>query len=347
MPRGFNRSLNSVVEPDTGRWSAGRWFIVGAEGVSVIIDCELRHLRLVLATAHHRSFRGAALSLGKHPSCVSRRVRELEDHLGVSLFERCTSGVSPTIAGQRFLELIRPAVLRIDEAMRVAGSAGRAEIGTLRIGTIVTIAGGFLRRLVEVYCAKYPDVAVDIVDGGRDEHLAAIRMRELDVAFFPAANEISDCETIACWSERVHIALADRHPLSRRASLDWNELKDETFIVSKFEPGPEVYQYIVRRSSDYGVHPLVIPKPSLQETLMNLVALGQGITPVVASWKAVRLPGLTLRPLRDCADIVPFHGIWSPGNDNPALRRFLSLSRAAAKNSSLSGEPSRNPDPWR
>ncbi len=93
--------------------------------------------------------------------------------------------------------------------------------------------------------------------------------------------------------------------------------------MSKSEPGPEVHDYIVRRSADYSTYPDVEVKAAQQETLMNLVSLGQGITLVASAWTAIKVPGLVLRPLTARADIVPFSIIWSSTNDNPALLRFL------------------------
>ena len=63
---------------------------------------------------------------------------------------------------------------------------------------------------------------------------------------------------------------------------------------------------------------------------MNLVGLGQGITLVSAAWADVKLPDLVLRPLIDPADIVPFSAVWSHQNDNPALRRFISVAHTLA-----------------
>jgi DNA-binding transcriptional LysR family regulator len=103
-------------------------------------------------------------------------------------------------------------------------------------------------------------------------------------------------------------------------------LRDEQFIVTRREPGPEVHDYIVRRVADFSTYPRVERKPCTQETLMSLVALGQGITLVSSVWTEVRMPGLVFRPLTACEDVVPFSAVWSPDNDNPALRRFVSVA---------------------
>lgn len=78
---------------------------------------------------------------------------------------------------------------------------------------------------------------------------------------------------------------------------------------------------------------------------MNLVAMGRGVTPVAEAWKGVRLPDLALLPIGDDADIVPFTAYWSPANDNPALRRFLSLARIETKRHGSLSAPLQTPDP--
>ena len=96
-----------------------------------------------LSVAEHLSFSRAAQNLGVQQSAVSRRVRALEDKLGVSLFERDSTGVRITEAGRRFLDRTRPALAEIDHAMKAAASAGRGAEGVIRIGTswdIITVS---------------------------------------------------------------------------------------------------------------------------------------------------------------------------------------------------------------
>lgn len=203
----------------------------------------------------------------------------------------------------------------------------RAETGLVRIGILTSLAGGFLRQLVEAYAEQHPQVRIDMRDGGRREHIAGVRAQRLDAAIITGSDPIPGCETGEFWRERVHVALWAGHPLAGSSKLDWPDLKREHFIVSRNEPGPEVHDYIVRRSADYSTYPDIEDKFALQDTLMNLVSLGQGITLVSAAWTAVNVPGLVLLPLTDQADIVPFSIVWSAANDNPAFLSFLKTAR--------------------
>jgi DNA-binding transcriptional LysR family regulator len=291
---------------------------------------DMRALRYVLAAAEQTSFSGAACALGMKVSSVSRRVRDFEDAVGIAMFERTTAGVRLTDAGSRFLDDIIPVLQMAETVLQRAAAAGRVEEGTVRVGIITTLAGGFLRELISSYRRCFPGVQIIILDGGRREHLRAIRVRQLDIAFFTGNAPVAGCDVEEFWRERVHVAMSAEHPLAGSNAVDWPQLRQEQFIVSTMEPGPEVHDYIVRRIADYSTYPEVTYRHVTVETLMHMVAIGEGITLVSEGWTSMAHPDLAMRPLTAAEDIVPFSAVWSPSSDNPALRRFLSFARDLA-----------------
>ena len=110
---------------------------------------------------------------------MSRRVRALEDELGVSLFERHRTGVRVTDAGARFLQQAREALAQLDHASKIAGVAGRGVTGQLRIGILSSMGAGFLRELIQAYSERHPDVAIEIVEAASMGHISLIRKRRL------------------------------------------------------------------------------------------------------------------------------------------------------------------------
>lgn len=291
---------------------------------------DVNKLHYLFTAAESGSFREAARTLQVRQSSVSRGISRLEDQLGVSLFERSRGGVRLTDAGERFLADARTALDQLEIAQKMALAAGRAEIGIVRVGILTSLAGGFLRELMSCYAHHHPEVAIDIHDGGRDDHLAAIQQHRLDIAFLTGAGKVLRCEVAELWRERVYVALMKEHPLARRRKLDWPDLHGEHFIVTRIAPGPEVHDYITRRIADYSTYPKIAIKDVNRETLLNLVSLGQGITLVSAAWSHVKFPGLVLRPLTREEDMVPFSAVWSAQNDNPALRRLVSAAHVLA-----------------
>jgi len=169
--------------------------------------------------------------LGIRQSAVSRHVRALEDHLGVSLFERYRTGVRVTNAGARFLQQAREALAQLDQASKLAGAAGRGADGQLRIGIVSSMGAGFLRELIQAYSERHPDVAIQIVEGASSEHISLVRKRRLDVAFLADASDATDCDVAPLWNERLFVVLPQGHPLCDRKAVEWQALRNEHFII--------------------------------------------------------------------------------------------------------------------
>lgn len=306
---------------------------------------ELRHLRYFVAAAEHGSFRKAGAALGLSQSAISRCIADLEDQIGASLFHRHTWGISQTYAGQRFLHRARRAIRTVGESAQDVAAAGRSEQGQLRIGIYSSIASGFLAELLGTYARRHSHVAIEVIDGNPNEHVAAIRQLNLDVAFITGTRDWSDCERTPLWSERVFAVLPELHRLSNGNGLEWCDLADESFIVSERAPGQEIYDHLVRCLAELGRHPTIQVHDVSRDNLVPLVALGRGLTLVSEAMTVAQFPGVTYRPI--LGEILPFSAIWSAKNDNPAFRRLLSLAKtmAAAPSSEVgqSDAPSQNP----
>jgi DNA-binding transcriptional LysR family regulator len=122
--------------------------------------------------------------------------------------------------------------------------------------------------------------------------------------------------------------LPDGHVLAEREEIQWQDLTEQTFIVSDTAPGQEIHDYLVLRLADFGQHPDIRVQYVGRDNLLPLVALGRGLTVVSEAMTAARFPGLCYRPI--VGEILHFNAVWSPKNDNPPLRRFLSLARSIA-----------------
>lgn len=289
---------------------------------------DLLSLWHAVAAADQLSFHRAAAVIGVRQSAVSRRIRALEDRLGVSLFERNVSGVYPTLAGFEFIHQARSILSDVDYAVKVARAAGRGATGHLRVGFFASLATGFLRDLLTEFRQTHRNVDIDMRHGGLGDHIRQIRDRSMDIAFCTGHPDVPDCDVELLWNERVFCILPDSHQLAARRSIDWSDLRDELFIVSREEPGPEIHEYLIRRLATLGFHPNVKRMSVCRESLIHLVAMGFGITLTSESTVSTPFRRVVFRPFEGTSDILPCVAIWSPQNDNPALRRLISLGRS-------------------
>jgi DNA-binding transcriptional LysR family regulator len=278
--------------------------------------------------SEQRSFHRAANVIGTDQSVVSRRIRALEDELGVSLFERDRAGVRLTTAGEEFVSQAKTALCDLDYAVKSARSAGRGSSGFIRVGFFCSLSTGFFRDLLSEFVRNHRTVRVEVVHGAPRDHVRRIRDRSMDIAFFTGTPDLPDCDVELLWHERVYCVLPEDHCLSSSHAVHWPDLREETFIVSRDEPGPEIHEYLIRRLATLGFHPEVRRLAVCRESLIHLVSIGFGLTLTSESAVATPFRGIQFKPINGEEDTLPTVGVWLPGNDNPALRRFVSLARA-------------------
>jgi DNA-binding transcriptional LysR family regulator len=285
-----------------------------------------------LCVADHLSFRGAARELGVRQTAVSRRVVALEDALGVSLFERSHRGLTITNAGARFIQDAREAFASLQLASRMAAEAGRGGTGRLSIGIQPSIGTGFLRELIEIYSARHPGVAIQMLEGAPPaDHIALVRKRQLDLAFVADTAEAVDCAIAPLWNERLFVVLPHGHALCARIAIDWSDLRSERFILRRAKCDPALCERVIKRLAERARSPIIQKVDVGRETVMHLVGMGRGVSITSEATLGTPYPNIIFRPISGGDETVAFSAVWLPGNDNPALRRFLSLAKARAK----------------
>lgn len=285
----------------------------------------------VLAVAEYLSFHHAANVLGTTQSSVSTRIKALEEVLGILLFERRHRGVRLTEAGRRFVAEVATGIGHLDHAIRTAGAVSSGTTGQLAIGLISSIAGGFLADLRTRFRIEFPDVDQVVVEGPSAQTVAMVRDGKLDVALVIDPVDAPDCHSRTLWSEPYLFALADAHPLASSDSIEWADLVPETFLVRVGGAGPQLFEHIVRRMAERGRSPHVLRCDVGRDTLMYMVASGEGVTLASETAKHMNVPGVVLRPIADETEEARFSAIWSPHNRSPALRNLLDLAADMAK----------------
>lgn len=299
-------------------------------------------LQVVLAVSQAGGIRKASVGLGIGQSAVTRKVQKLEDTLGVSLFERTQSGTRLTAAGSDFCEHARRLVNEMRVAVASAQVAGEGRNGRLRLGILASLSRGVMREVVAKFVDLYPQIDLTFARANRGELMTQLIDRTLDIVFASGVPCTADGDSLLLTEEQVFLAVADFHPLAKEVSLQWSDLTEASFVVSTDEPGPEVFDHILRRVSGLGQQANIHHHRLDREGIMNLVGLGLGVSPMCEHWCGVFYPNVTFVPMKvdGAAERLPFSLRWRGDNDNPALRRFLSLAREAAKAGVASSWPS-------
>ena len=143
---------------------------------------DLRHLRYAVATARNGSFSAAALELNVQQPIVSRRIRELEEELGIALFERSTAGAKLTPVGEDFTAMagrILDDLQRLTDRTRAAVEGRR---GSVTLGFYRSLSSGSFRLALRRFRDDHPDIGLDLRQASLAELMADIHSSKLDVA---------------------------------------------------------------------------------------------------------------------------------------------------------------------
>jgi DNA-binding transcriptional LysR family regulator len=289
----------------------------------------LRALQLATQVERHGSIRLAARTAKLSPSVVSRRIRRLEDEVGVSLFERRPSGIRTTAAGARFLQAALRMFAELEGATGAARAAGSGLVGQLVVGTYFSASIGRFRDALLRFVGRHRRVDLSVIEGDRAQHLGDLRRGRTDVAILLGPHDEPGLDRLALWQEAGMVALPERHPLAGSALVLWQDLAGETFIVTSRGSGPEARATVQSLLPDghtvrFAAHDVG------REGMFNLVGAGLGVAVLAESASGASYPGVVFRPVGDETGptTVDAAAYWDPKRDNPALRRFLAQLRA-------------------
>lgn len=198
---------------------------------------ELRHLRYFLAVAEELSFTRAARRLNVAQQTLSEGIAQLEDLVGLRLFERATRPVHLTDAGARWLPHAREALSAAERAQDAAGQLRNGHVAWLRVGLAATGAFPLTPALLEAFRKRHPKVALSTRHFDFGDPTGGLLTGETDVAIVRPPFRSSVLKLLVIASEPRYVALAESHRLAGRTSITFDEIADEPWIeVDESDP---------------------------------------------------------------------------------------------------------------
>lgn len=185
---------------------------------------ELRQLRYFAKAAELLSFSEAAKALYIAQSTLSQQVRQLEDELGVQLFERGSHSLTLTEAGERMLPLVTRTLYDADTCVALVHDLDNMLTGTLNIGVTYSFSPILTETLME-FMRRYPDVKLNIFYKPMAELMDMLKGREVDfVLAFRPTERIPDIESHVLFDNHLAAIVRSTHPLAKLERLTLAEL---------------------------------------------------------------------------------------------------------------------------
>lgn len=241
----------------------------------------LTELKYVVAVAEERHFGRAAERCFVSQPSLSAAVKNLEEELGVRLFERGKRGVLLTDAGERIVAQARRA-LEEAERVKLVARQGRDPLkGTLRLGIIHTVAPYLLPDLVAALRRAAPEMPLDVEENITATLDRMLRSGDLDAVILALPYEAPGIETVPLYEETFMVVAPAKHPFARRRAIAVEELDAGELLL--LPVGHCFRDQVLDACTEFSRPPEPGRQGNSLETLRSMVASGLGITVLPAT----------------------------------------------------------------
>lgn len=289
-----------------------------------------------MAVAEHGGFTRAAAALHVSQPALSQQVRQLEETLGVALFDRSGRATRLTDAGTAYLQHARHALLDLEAGRRALHDVRDLSRGSLRLGVMPTLASSLVGPLVAAFHQGHPGIGLDIheMPQERIEALLADDRLDLGIAFDRAGS--AEVASEALLTETLALVVGHEHPNAHRRSMALRGLARESLVLLSGE-------FATRRQIDHcfrqhAVQPRVAIEANAVDAMLEIVRRTRLATLLpCAVAQGGDLHAITLRPalLERTVVLLRRKGAYQAA----AAQAFAALAQGLARGERRAGRP--------
>lgn len=288
----------------------------------------LRQLQYVIAVAQELSFRRAAARCHVSQPSLSTQLTQIEDAMGIRLFERGRKRVLVTSVGRDFVERAKRLLRDADELRASAQRSADPFSGSVRLGVLPTISPYLLPRLTTHLRKAFPRLRVLWGEGTTAQLLEQLADGRLDAALLAREAELGDVETDVIASDPFVLVTRPEHRLAGKSTpAATAELRDEEVLLLADghcfrEQALELCQSVSAREGEFRATSLC--------TLVQMVSSAGGVTliPSLAVDVEAKRAGLHVRALASSSARRTIALVWRKGSAvEPLLRAVSSVVR--------------------
>ncbi len=207
---------------------------------------KLRQLRLLTAIADEGTVLKGSQALNIAQPAATKSIKELEDALGVQLFDRSSRGVTPTDFGRVMIKHAKLILTQLRHAGEELQSLEEGLSGRVHVGTLLAASTSLLPRALARLRERRPGIAVTVDEGTIDRLMPGLRTGDIDVVLgrLPEYREREGLRQEVLYLDTVSIMVREGHPLTQRSGLKLADLIDQAWVM----PPP---QTSLRRQVDH------------------------------------------------------------------------------------------------
>ena len=233
-----------------------------------------RYLKYFSALAESLHFGKAAQRLFITQPPLSRQIKELEDELGVRLFNRNKRNVALTAQGEFLYSETQKILSQLRNIKRSVQLIDQGIVGQINIGYVGAAMHCVLPNLLVRLRKTYPEVSTVMKELGTESQVRAIRSAELDVGFVRTPLEINDLQVKSIFEEKFALVLPKENEFDGSPKRKLRALADEPFISFSRDCGPAFVDSIINICNKCNFSPRIVHEASQINTIIRLVESG-------------------------------------------------------------------------
>ena len=266
---------------------------------------ELRHLKYFIAVAEEKNFTRASERLFIAQPPLSRSIQQLEEELGVPLFERGSRPLKLTQAGEFFYAHAQELINKSRELKSMTQRVGQIT-KTLSIGFVASTMYGKFPKIIRLYRLKYNNIDINLTELSTMDQLRSLKEGTIDIGFGRVRHEDPNIRRIILREERLLCAVPVGHKLcDLKSPIHAKDMADENLIIFPKNPRPSFADQVLNGFRDRAVEPKKIIEVKDLQIAIGLVAAGEGISIVPKSLQGMKRDDVVYLELNEKHAVSP------------------------------------------
>lgn len=195
------------------------------------IFLEIRHLRTLIALKESGSVSLAAKRVHLTQSALSHQIKLLEEQYDLTLFERKSSPIRFTPAGERLIKLAYDILPKVIEAELDLARVKQGEVGEVRVAVECHTCFDWLMPAMDTFRQHWPLVELDIVSGFHTDTVGLLLSHRADLAIVAEEEDSAGIIYKPLFSYEMVAICSKDHPLATKDVWEAEDFKDETLIT--------------------------------------------------------------------------------------------------------------------
>lgn len=193
----------------------------------------LRHLEYFIAVVEEENFSRAAKKLYVSQPNISKAIQQLENDLGVALFDRMPRQVKLNRYGKYFYNEVTQVMESLNNAEHSIRELINPYKGTIKLSFIHSLGSTLIPDIIKEFKEKYPDVTFNLSQNSTDVLLEDLIDGDVDFCFLMDREFPESIEHVKLFNEKIYVILPKSHPLANEKEVNLIDLKNDPFITFK------------------------------------------------------------------------------------------------------------------